>query len=267
MAVSYFQTGGIKLAVHETGSGQPVIFQHGLCGDAGQPAQVFPVASGFKCITVECRGHGLSDAGPFQDFSLAAFAKDILHYIQDSGIERPVVGGISMGAAIALRLAVQNPGLFRGLVLARPAWLAEDAPQNMLPNAAAGKLLEQLPPAEAAAQFDRTEMAKLLARAGPDNLSSIRGFFQRQPANSTSQLLQRISADGPGVSEDGIRSISIPTLVIGNELDYVHPVACAKTLAEWIPGARFVEVTPKTKSQSGYQFDFKAALAAFLKEI
>lgn len=267
MAVSFFETGGVRLAVHDSGAGLPFIFQHGLCGDAGQTAQVFPTDIGYRRITVECRGHGLSDAGAFDQFSIAAFANDVLHYMDETGIEMPVIGGISMGAAIALRLAVQHPGRFKGLVLARPAWIVESGPENLFPNAMAGKLLEEFPPSKAAAEFEGSAAAELLAQKGPDNLNSIRIFFAREPAAATSQLLQRISAGGPGVSEEEIRRIAVPALVIGNQLDYVHPIAYARTLADWIAGARFVEVMSKAKSPSGYQSDFSAALAAFLKEL
>ena len=53
---------GLRFTVSETGAGRPMLFQHGLCGDAAQPADVFPPASGWRCLTLECRGHGHSEA-------------------------------------------------------------------------------------------------------------------------------------------------------------------------------------------------------------
>ena len=54
---------GLRFAVSETGEGRPMIFQHGLCGDASQVADVFPADSGWCCITLECRGHGKLEGG------------------------------------------------------------------------------------------------------------------------------------------------------------------------------------------------------------
>ena len=54
------------------------------------------------------------------------FADDVLAFADLRGVERFVVGGISMGAAIALRIAVRHPERVSGLVLARPAWLWHD---------------------------------------------------------------------------------------------------------------------------------------------
>lgn len=75
----------------------PFVFQHGLCGDADQVIQVFPEDTGFRCLTVECRGHGQSETGPLDDLSIPTFTDDVAGYIRHLG--RPVVGGISMGAA------------------------------------------------------------------------------------------------------------------------------------------------------------------------
>jgi pimeloyl-ACP methyl ester carboxylesterase len=267
MAHSIFESHGIKLAVHESGEGFPFVFQHGLCADTNQTALVFPKGVGFRRITVECRGHGQSAAGPFDQFSIASFAGDVARYIEESELEKPVIGGISMGAAIALRLAVRRPDMFKALVIARPAWLVEAAPENLYPNGIAGQLMELFHPNKAAEMFGASDPAYTLRHEGPDNLRSIEGFFFREPRAVTSRLLQRISDDGPGVSEADVRGISIPTLVIGNALDYVHPLAYAKTLAEWIPGARFVEVAAKASDPAQYQADFRAALADFLREI
>ncbi len=265
--MTMFTRAGVALSVIERGSGRPFVFQHGLCGDAAQPAQVFPEQSGYRCITLECRGHGASQTGDLQNFSIATFSDDLAAYLRANTLAPVALGGISMGAAIALRLAVTAPDLVGALVLARPAWLCADGPENMRPNALAGALLRDHPPAEARRLFEESELAVLLREAGPDNLASIRGFFEREPAAITAALLCRISADGPGVSEAQVRALRMPTLLIGHGRDAVHPLAYARTLADWIPGARLVEITPKARDAAAYRDDFRAALAAFFKEI
>jgi len=87
------------------------------------------------------------------------------------------------------------------------------------------------------------------------------------PQEGTAALLTRISADGPGVSEEALRRLPMPTLVIGHEADAIHPLADAKRLASLISHARFVAITPKAVDKAAYVNDFKAALAAFIKEI
>lgn len=258
---------GVNLAVYEEGEGEPFVFQHGLCGDQAQPGQVFPADAGFRRITVECRGHGISDVGPKAALSIATFADDIAGYLAARGMERPVVGGISMGAAIALRLAVRRPELVRALVIARPAWICAANPENMAPNRIAGELLDRYPAEEARRRFEASPLAEDLKRDGPDNLASVRGFFTREPIDVTAALLRAISTDGPGITEAEVSAIAVPTLVIGHERDVVHPLGHAQSLASMIPGARLVEITPKADDAGAYRADFRAALAAFLGEL
>ena len=68
---------GLALALHvQEGEGPIVFFQHGLCGDAAQPAAVFP--EGARLAVLDCRGHGESPAGAVRSFSIATFADDVL---------------------------------------------------------------------------------------------------------------------------------------------------------------------------------------------
>lgn len=250
--------------VDSGGNGLPVLLQHGLCGDALQTTELFPDDTRFRRVTLECRGHGGSDPGDATSFSIATFALDVAAFIDCRGLAPVVLGGVSMGAAIALRVAVRRPELVRGLILARPAWVADAAPDNMRPNAEVGRLLGAYPSDEARRLFQSGATAKRLATDAPDNLASLNGFFSREPLRVTAALLQAIAADGPGVTEAQLREIAVPTLVLGTKQDVVHPLAHALTLASLIPGSRFAEVTPKAQDRAGYVRDVRAALAAFL---
>lgn len=254
---------GLSLAAYDSGGdGLPVVFQHGLCGDIGQVAEAFPDKPYFRLLSLECRGHGASQAGP--DVSIAMFADDVVALIEKIG--SPVVlGGISMGAAISSRIAVKRPHLVRGLVLARPAWVTEPAPANMRPNAEVGALLEKLTLDQARATFEASEIYATLADKAPDNLKSLVGFFEREPIGVTAQLLSRISADGPGISEADLRALDVPAMVLATAQDFIHPLAHAERLASMTEGAKLVEITPKGIDKSAYISEFHGALSAFLK--
>jgi len=259
--------GGVALHVDDAGGpGLPVVFQHGLGGDARQPAEAFPADAAFRRLTLECRGHGGSEAGQPDTFSIATFADDVAAMIERTGREPLVVGGISMGAAIALRLAVHRPGLVRGLVVVRPAWVTRAAPDSMRPNAEVGRLLATRPADAARQAFLASDTAARLAEQAPDNLASLLGFFDRPAQAVTAALLQAIAADGPGVSEEQVRAVAVPTLIVGHGRDLVHPLAHARALATLIPGARLAEITSKADDRARHMSDLHAAVSGFLKE-
>lgn len=254
-----------NLAFVDRGTGPAVIFQHGLGGNEAQVAEVFPDAENrWRRLTLECRGHGASPPDPDNTYAIRLFAQDILRLADRRQVERFAVGGISMGAAIAMHLAVHHPERVTALILARPAWLFDPAPPNMAPFVEVAQLLAT---ADGGAAFDATETAAMLAQEAPANLSSLRGFFTRPDPQATAALLSRIAVDGPGVTRAQVAALTLPTLAIGQRLDHVHPLAYAEELAATIPGAALVEVTPRTTDADRHVREVRSALARFLSSL
>jgi pimeloyl-ACP methyl ester carboxylesterase len=151
----FSRTGSPILNVDDAGGdGLPVIFQHGLCGDARQTAEAFPRDPRFRRITIESRGHRASEAGDPAQFSIHTFADDVATFIEAHRLGPIVIGGISMGAAITLHVAVHRPETVRGLILARPAWVTVSAPANQSPNLEVGWLLGALSQKDARDAFE-----------------------------------------------------------------------------------------------------------------
>jgi pimeloyl-ACP methyl ester carboxylesterase len=261
-----FLCDGLSLNVVEGELGTPVIFQHGLCGSAAQTAEAFPDDPRFQLVTLECRGHGASPAADEKRFSIKSFTEDLASLIEERKLPPCVIGGISMGAAIASRLAVIRPELVKALIIARPAWVAAEAPQNCAPNIEVGELLSRLPPMEAKAAFLRGETARRLERLAPDNLNSLTGFFSREPARVTAALLTRIAGDGPGITEDQLCDLRIPTLIIATDQDVIHPIASAERLYALIPGSILKTITPKGVDKARYLSEFRSTLLTFLED-
>jgi pimeloyl-ACP methyl ester carboxylesterase len=258
MSVVVIKDDGARLTLHQRGTGAPVLFQHGLCGDHHQTFDAFPALPGWALTTLDCRGHGLSPAlGPM---SLARYAQDLARVLPEGA----VVGGISMGAALALMLARDQPATIRALILIRPAWGCDAAPPNMEPPALVGRMLAQGATVD---DFLATPMARHLAREAPDNLASLTGFFTREPRDVTAHLLTAISADGPGLAPADLGRIRVPTLVCGTAEDAIHPLPLARTLAKMIPDARFTELPPKGRDKPSHLAALHRAITDFLQEL
>jgi len=252
-----------KLKVSDSGDGLAVVFQHGLGGGEAQVAQSFPAAAGRR-ITLECRGHGASELGSSRPFCFEMFADDVLAAADQAGVDRFVAGGISMGAAIALRLACRHPDRVAGLLLVRPAWTFGDAPVNLHPIAEVAGLILNHGPDRARELFAQSQTAARLQREAPDNLASLFGYFDRPDAASFAQVLADIAADGPGVSASDAAALGIPVLVVGNGQDAVHPLSAAHTLAAAIPGASFAEITAKALDSTRHFAELQTEIATFL---
>jgi pimeloyl-ACP methyl ester carboxylesterase len=109
---------GVRLRWFEGGSGPAVALVHGYGGAASNWTLVAPLlAQRYGVIVPDLPGHGGSSALPGPPLRIDPYAERVAELL-----DRPtVVVGHSLGAVVALRLAVRRPELVRGLVLAGAA--------------------------------------------------------------------------------------------------------------------------------------------------
>jgi pimeloyl-ACP methyl ester carboxylesterase len=175
---------GCLLAYEEVGEGVPVLWQHGLGADRNQPAEVFPAIPGIRRMTLECRGHGNSELGDTSRLSIATFAADAIALLDHLGIRQAIVGGISLGAALSVRLAGLHPNRVAGLILARPAWVVGPS-TTMAPYLEIAALLREFGAREGALRFEASAALAAVAAVSPDFGSFVCFFFSKpNPANT-----------------------------------------------------------------------------------
>ena len=106
------------LAVHVVGTGRPVVLIPGLFGAAYAYRNVAPdlAAAGRQTITVELLGTGASSRPARADYSLAAQAQRLAAVLDTLQVRGAILVAHSLGAAVAMRLAVERPDLVAGLV-------------------------------------------------------------------------------------------------------------------------------------------------------
>jgi N-formylmaleamate deformylase len=112
---------GMKIHYYRTGGDKPqVVINHGA-GDDGLcwTRVAIQLEKDYDLILPDARGHGKSASGK-KDYSTQARVADLLGLIQELKLDRPVVGGHSMGADTSLHLAAEYPNLTRGIFLEDP---------------------------------------------------------------------------------------------------------------------------------------------------
>jgi pimeloyl-ACP methyl ester carboxylesterase len=120
-------TNGIRLHYYRTGGDKPpVVLCHGW-SDYGLSWSVLAreLEADYDVIMVDARYHGFSEV-PRSGHGSAEMAADLAGLIRGLDLDRPVVGGHSMGAGYVSLAAAKYPDLMRAIVLEDPGW--RDAP-------------------------------------------------------------------------------------------------------------------------------------------
>lgn len=255
----------ITFHYREAGEGLPFIFQHGLGGAVDQPFSVFVPPPGVRMIAFDARGHGLTPLGPPERISLRTFADDLLALLEHLRIERAVVGGISMGAAVTLNFTLRYPERVLGLVQSRPAFLERAEPWSVRTFTLVARLIREHGPAEARERFIASEPYREALAASPEGAASLLRQFENPRLMDLVVLYERIPLDNPQHSLAELERIRVPTLVLANRQDPVHPFEIGETLARLIPGAQLDELTPKSVDRDAHGRDVQRSIERFLR--
>jgi pimeloyl-ACP methyl ester carboxylesterase len=261
----FFEHDGIQFHYRERGSGTPFLFQHGLGADANQTFDLFKPPTGIRFITFDCRGHGETrPLGPEEKISVEQFTDDLRSLMDHLKIERAVIGGISMGAAIALRFVLEHPGRVIGLVLSRPAWLDQSRVDNLKVFSTLAEFIRKYGAIEGARHYQETAAYQQVLKESADGAKSLLSQFEHPRAEETVAKLERIPPYVPAHTREHWKQIRVPTLVLANHQDPIHPLEFGEVLAQIIPDARFEELTPKSVSLTRHGEDVQRALTDFL---
>ena len=117
----YVNANGIRIHYYRTGGEKPqVVLNHGAMDDGLCWTRVAKeLEQDYDVIMFDARGHGLSDSGQ-GDYLSETRAKDLAQAIKILGLDKPVVGGHSLGADVSMHLAAMYPEMPRAIFLEDP---------------------------------------------------------------------------------------------------------------------------------------------------
>jgi pimeloyl-ACP methyl ester carboxylesterase len=152
-----------------------------------------------------------------------------------------------------------------GLVQSRPAWLDAPNPWNVKMFSLISQLVREHGRIRGKELFlESAEYKETLAK-WQDVANSLAGQFDNPLVEETAFKFERIIRDAPCQDRRAWASIKVPTLVLGNRFDPIHPYEYAEEVARLIPGAEFREVTAKSVSLEQHNADVQRCLSDFLQ--
>jgi len=243
--MNYFNHNGIDFCYGDRGFGAPFCMLHSLGRKRQEPEALFEGVSGIRLITMDFRGHGRSHyAGPPSAYHIPIFADDVIALLDHLGIRRAVIGGVSLGAAVAVNLAARYPERVRALVLVRPAWLNRPSPDNLGLLVRLGRAIERHGVDGAREQLVGMRDYRAIKRTNPRCADDLLALLRRPQAADTYEALKRLPISIPFWDWSELEAIQQPALVAANRKDWLHPFEFGQSLAAHLPQGQLEEVYP-----------------------
>lgn len=246
-----------QAAVTVQGRGETVVLMlHGLGGDREQPWGLLDpqVAPGLTVIAPDQRAHGETRVtGVAEDFRLDALADDAAALLASRGLHgQPlVVVGISMGAAVALRLLQREDHDLRGALLVRPAFTTEPWPGHLQVFGQIAALLRAHGPAAGLEAFVASPEHQRVAAVSAAGARSLQEQFTKPQAVERVVRLENVPAN-PSITWQGTWLPPCPVTVVGAEDDPVHPWPTAQLWQERIATADLVGLPSRDRHPDDY---------------
>lgn len=241
---------GVQLAYRIHGEGDPVV----LLSGTGMPPDVWDFLlvpalneAGYQAVTFAARGVAPSD-GPSAPYSVAGMAEESAELIEQLGIDKCHVLGVSLGGFIAEELARTRPELVSSAILISSAGPATafararmEAEREMFHSADVPEgydfidaLSSLLPPKTL--QEDDTTVQNWVSILKGGSASAWAGDGRRGQYEAVWAWLLADDVLGR------YRQMSMASLLIGFEHDLIFPPRTARQAAESIPKGEFLEI-------------------------
>ena len=253
------------LKIDDTGQGPPMVLLHGLTATRRYVLHGSRLLAreGYRLVSYDARAHGESDPGDGYEYS--DLAADLVSVLEERAISSAVLVGHSMGAATAVRVALERPDLVNGLVQITPAYpgsaYLDDASLAYWDRLAAG--LE----ADGADGFMRAFEPPDDERWREPVLKFTRQRIERHLHPEA--LAQAVRVVPRSAAFDGIErleEIAVPALVVASrdESDPTHPLAVSEEYARRFPNADLVVEDPGEAPLAWQGAQLSRAIAGWL---
>jgi len=217
---------GIEIDYAVSGEGRPVILSHGYGATRRMwDGQHAAVGDRYRLITWDMRGHGQTEVpdDPAQ-YSAELTVADIRALLQSLGVDRAVVGGLSLGGYMSLAFYVAHPEMVEALIICDSGLGYRNAAARTAWN-----------------QRAHTRAADLEARGleafGGRSREVREALRHHRSAQGLAHAARGMLAQQDARVIDDLDAIRVPTLVVVGDQDQPFLAPC-QYMAKKIPGAR-----------------------------
>jgi len=247
-------------------SNPALLLVHGFPFDRAMWRHQLAALADGECLAPDLRGAGSAPAPQSPDeYSMAAYARDLIGLLDERRIGSAVVCGLSMGGYITFELLRQFPRRVRAVVLCNTKATADT------PGAKLGRdALAEKARARGASAVAQELVARVLGpgtrQKMPKVVREVTEMIERQPVAGIVGALRALR-ERPD-STPLLSKISVPVMVVAGDADQITPAAGMREMADAIPGARFIQIrdaghlTPLEQPVA-----VNTALAGFLAEL
>lgn len=226
-----------KLHYLEAGRGAPVVLLHGLGGDGSRWGPVIePLARDVRVLALDQIGFGQSDK-PLANYHSGMLAEILAGFLRALGIPRASLVGNSMGASVATYMALHYPAMVDGLVLVDGAGYRRRPGAGPPPDAHRRQIQNGVTQAETR-EFFRIlfyDKSRVTDRLVEEQLT-----MRLRSAYAISKMQEAGEKGLGGVTDEEVRGIRAPTLIIWGRYDELSSPATADRLHKDIAGSHKV---------------------------
>lgn len=223
----------IDVAWFEVGRGDPLVLIHGLADDHRAWRRTLPdLMLRHRVILYDLRGHGQTSLGK-PDGTLRQLGADLVALIDALGIARAHLAGFSLGGTIAMRVAIDNPDVVRGLILV--------ATSSRVGRSAADWYQQRVAMVEAGDPHLRDTLDRDTADVYAESPGELEeGLLIRRQSTADprgyANACAAMAALNAAPLDPELDRITAPTLVVASERDRHCPPKAAEIIAAGIKG-------------------------------
>jgi 3-oxoadipate enol-lactonase len=216
-----------------------LIFLHGFPFDSSTwNPQIEHFQNYYFTAAEDLRGLGLGKTGP-APWMLNHYVEDLKSSLDQKGIAKAVLCGVSMGGYVALNFYLRYPERVEALVLSNTQ-AAADSNEEKDKRFATIQKFQQEGLTEFADSFSKSVLCVNTLNRNPHLQKKIEALILRQKLENLALVLGALASRKDLSGE--LYKISCPTLVITGTDDKIIPSAVCDSLAKSIPEAHFERI-------------------------